>query len=76
MPTLKRWAAAASVGILAMSRMICLFAGLGVEDVLGVEVEGGQGGHRRDQHPHRVGVVVEALEEALAYVLVDEGVVA
>ena len=51
-----------------------LVAGLGVEDVLGVEVEGREGGHRRHQHAHRVGVVVEALEEALAYVLVDEGV--
>ena len=52
-----------------------LVAGLGVEDVLGVEVEGRQRGDRRDQHPHRVGVVVEALEEALAHVLVDERVV-
>ena len=53
-----------------------LVAGVGVEDVLGVEVERGQSGHRRDQHAHGVGVVVEALEEALAHVLVDERVVA
>ena len=52
-----------------------LVAGFGVEDVLGVEVEGGQGGDRRYQHPHGVGVVVEALEEPLSDVLVDEGVV-
>ena len=45
-----------------------------VEDLLGVEIEGRQGGHRRDQHPHGVGVVVEPLEEPLAHVLVDEGV--
>ena len=52
-----------------------LVAGLGVEDVLGVEIEGGQGGDGRDEHPHGMGVVVEALEEALADVLVDERVV-
>ena len=52
-----------------------LVAGLDVEDVLGVEVEGREGGDRRDQHPHRMGVVVEPLEEPLADVLVDEGVV-
>ena len=52
-----------------------LVAGLGIEDVLGVEIEGRQGGDGRDQHPHRVGVVVEALEEPLADVLVDERVV-
>ncbi len=51
-----------------------LVAGLDVEDVLGVAVEGGQGGYRRYQHAHGVGVIVEALEEALAHVLVDEGV--
>ena len=52
-----------------------LVAGLGVEDVLGVEVEGRERGDGRDQHAHGVGVVVEALEEALAHVLVDERVV-
>ena len=39
---------------------------LGVEDVLRLGIEGGQGRRRRDQHPHRVGVVVEALQEPLA----------
>ena len=43
-----------------------LVAGLDVEDVFGVEVEGGQRGDGRDQHAHRVGVVVESLEEALS----------
>ncbi len=52
-----------------------LVAGLGIEDVLGVEVEGGEGGHGGDEHPHRMGVVVEALQEPLSYVLVDERVV-
>ena len=52
-----------------------LVARLGVEDVLGVEVEGREGGDGGDEHPHRVGVVVEALEEPLADVLVDERVV-
>ncbi len=51
-----------------------LVAGLGVEDVLGVEVEGRERGHGRYEHAHRVGVVVEPLQEALAHVLVDEGV--
>ena len=46
-----------------------------VRDVLGVEVEGAQRGDRGDHHPHRMGVVVEALQEALSDVLVDEGVV-
>ena len=55
--------------------MICLWRDVGIEDVLGVGVEGRQRGDRRDEHPHRVGVVVEALEEPLAHVLVDEGVV-
>ena len=48
---------------------------LGIEDVLGVGVEGRERGDGRHEHPHRVGVVVEALEEALAHVLVDERVV-
>ena len=74
MPTLKRWAAAASVGHLGDQPDDLLVAGLDVEDVLGIEVEGRQSGDGRHQHPHRVGVVVEALEESLAYVLVDEGV--
>ena len=51
-----------------------LVARLGIEDLLGVEVEGGQRRHRRYQHPHGVGVVVEALQEPLAHVLVDERV--
>src|SRR5664280_1856102 len=45
-----------------------------VVDVLGVRVEGRQGGNRADQNPHRVGVVVEAVDE-LADVLVHERVV-
>jgi hypothetical protein len=47
---------------------------LGVEDVLGLGIEGGQrrnGGH---QDAHRVGVVMEAFEELLAHVLMDERV--
>ena len=47
---------------------------LGVVDVLRLGVEGGQAGHRGHQDAHRVGVVVEALEEPLADVLVDERV--
>ena len=45
-----------------------------VVDVLGVGVEGRQGAGGGEQHPHRVGVVAEALDELLD-VLVDEGVV-
>ena len=44
-------------------------------DVLGLGVEGRQRGDRRHEHAHRVGVVVEALDEPLAHVLVDERVV-
>ncbi len=50
-------------------------ARFGIEDLLGVEVERREGGDGRYQHAHRMGVVVEALEEALADVLVNEGVV-
>ena len=46
-----------------------------VEDVLGLGVVGRHGGQARDEHPHRVGVVVEALHEPLAHVVVQEGVV-
>ena len=46
-----------------------------VEDLLGVEVEGAEGGDGGDEHSHRVGVVVEAVDEPLAHVLVDERVV-
>ena len=45
-----------------------------VVDVLGVRIEGGQRADRGEQHPHRVGVVAEALDELLD-VLVDVGVV-
>ena len=45
-----------------------------VVDVLGVRVEGRQRAGGGEQHPHRVGVVAEALHELLD-VLVDEGVV-
>ena len=48
-------------------------ADLGVVDVVGVGVEGGQRAHRGDQHAHRVGVVAEALHEVLD-VLVHERV--
>ena len=48
---------------------------LRVEDVLGVQVEGRQRRHRGYEHPHRMGVVVEALQEPLADVLVNERVV-
>src|SRR5664280_1224649 len=47
---------------------------LDVEDVLGVEVEGGERSHRRNQHSHGMGVVVEPLEEALPHVFVNERV--
>ena len=45
-----------------------------VVDLLRVRIEGGERADRREQHPHRVGVVAEALDELLD-VLVDEGVV-
>ena len=45
-----------------------------VVDLLRVRVEGRQRADPGEQHPHRVGVVAEALEEVLD-VLVDEGVV-
>ena len=48
-------------------------AALRVVDVLGVRVEGRKRPDRPEKHPHRVGVVAEALHEALD-VLVDEGV--
>ena len=44
-------------------------------DLLGLRVEGRHRGDGRDEHPHRMGVVVEALHEPLAHVLVDVGVV-
>ena len=44
-----------------------------VVDVLGVGIEGRQRADRGEQHPHRVGVVAEALDELLD-VLVHEGV--
>ena len=52
-----------------------LVAGLRVEDVLRVVVEGRQRSDGRDEHPHRVRVVVEPVHEPLAHVLVDERVV-
>jgi hypothetical protein len=39
-----------------------------------LRVEGGERANRSQQHPHRVGVVPEAVHEVL-YVLVDVGVV-
>ena len=45
-------------------------AGL-VLDVLGAVVERAERGDRRHEHPHRMGVVVEAVDEPLAHVLVD-----
>ena len=74
MPTENRCAAAASVGILAMRRTICRLSTSGSR-ILRVGVERRQRGDRRDEHAHRVRVVVEALQEALPDVLVDEGVV-
>ena len=50
-------------------------ADLGVFDVLGFGIEGGQGPDARQEHPHGVGVIVEAIHEPLAEVLVDIGVV-
>ena len=52
-----------------------LVPAVAVEDVLGVVVEGAEGSQRRDEHAHWVGVVVEAVDEPLAHVLVDERVV-
>ncbi len=52
-----------------------LVADVGIEDVLRLGVERRKGGDRRDEDAHRMGVVVEALEETLAHVLMDEGVV-
>ena len=47
---------------------------LGVVELLRVRVEGRERADRGEQHPHRVGVVAESLDELLD-VLVDEGVV-
>ncbi len=47
---------------------------LRVEDVLRVVVERRQRRNGRHEHPHRMGVVVEAIHEPLAHVLVDERV--
>ena len=52
-------------------RHVALF---GVADLLRVGIEGGERPDPGQQHPHRVGVVAEALEE-LFDVLVDKGVV-
>ena len=52
-----------------------LVAVLDVEDVLGLGVVRRQRGDTRQEHAHGVGVVVEALHEALADVVVEEGVV-
>ena len=52
-------------------RHVALFR---VVDLLRVRVEGRERADAGQQHPHRVGVVAEALEELLE-VLVDEGVV-
>src|SRR5262249_24110480 len=49
------------------------FPGLGVKDVLGVAVEGRQRFDRTDQHPHRMGVVMEAVDEFFD-VLMNESV--
>ena len=38
---------------------------VGVVNLVGVGVEGRQRAHRAEQHPHRVGVVAEALDETL-----------
>ena len=56
------------------SQDLLVTAGL-VVDLLGVVVERAECGDRADEHAHRVGVVVEAVDEALAHVLVDERVV-
>ena len=53
--------------------MIWIAADLLVVDLVGVGVERGQRAHRGHQHPHRVGVVAEALHEVLD-VLVHERV--
>ena len=47
---------------------------LGIVDLLGVRVEGREGADAAEQHPHRMRVVAEGLEQVLD-VLVDEGVV-
>ncbi len=52
-----------------------LVPGLRIEDVLRVGIESRESGDSRDEHPHRMGVVVEALEEPLPHILVDERVV-
>ena len=59
------------LGDQADRRHVALF---GVVDLLRVGVEGRERADPGEQHPHRVGVVAEALEELLE-VLVDEGVV-
>ena len=47
----------------------------GIVDLLGLRVERAERRQRRDEHAHRVGVVVEPIDEPLAHVLVDERVV-
>ena len=59
------------LGDQADRRHVALF---GVFGLLGVGVEGRERADPGEQHPHRVGVVAEALEEVLE-VLVDVGVV-
>ena len=51
-----------------------LLPALRVEDVLGLGIERAEGGDRRDQLAHRVGVVAERVEQPLE-VLVDDRVV-
>ncbi len=45
-----------------------------VGEEVGLPVEGAHGGNTGGHHAHWVGVVVEALGELLAHVLVNEGV--
>ena len=52
-----------------------LVAALGAEDVLGIGIEGRQCSQRGHEDPHGVGVMVEALHEPLAHVLMDERVI-
>ena len=50
-----------------------LVPGLGIADILGLGIEGGERGDGRDQDAHRVGIVVETVHELL-HVLVGHGV--
>ena len=72
-PTVKRWRGGERRHLGDQAHDLEL-AVLGVGDVLGLRVEGRERRDRGDEHPHRVGALVEAGDEPLDELLVDEGV--